>query len=245
MGASFSLVLKAHIKRSSFYILISIFVALCVLGALYDIFSLEGVSTLSSEVYAGLALLLSVCVPLFCLSDFLEREKEEGTFDLTLTRPVNMLKILIGRFLGAWIATVIALVVLCVSYYISAAVFGSYISPSSHFVLPLAFASAATSCSIALLFSQIGGFVAVSVSLFAFLVASHIIAYYSQSAQSLNILLILLPNFHLANLQNECATSEFPAFCRILFSVVSNIAYAGMLLLLGDIFISLRQKPAE
>ncbi|MCX7702924.1 MAG: hypothetical protein N2234_02315 [Planctomycetota bacterium] len=245
MGASFLLVFKAHVKRSGFYILISIFITLCFLGALYDLFSLGGVSTLASEVYAGLAILLSVCVPLFSLADFLEQEEEEECFDLTFLRPVSGVRVLAGRFLGAWTATSIALVSLSLSYYIATLVCETYLSPASNFVLPLALTTGAVSCAITLLLSPIGGFVAVAVALLSALTASHIIAFYAQSAPLLKPLSLLLPPFHLANLQSECAADSIPSLSRIFLGVFANLSYTAVLLVIGEMFLSLRHKPAE
>lgn len=245
MSASFWLVFKAHIKRPSFYILVAIFIALCFLAALYDVFSLGATSTLFSEVYAGLALLLAVSVPLFCLADFLEQERTEDAFDLLLIRPLEPLSILFGRLLGAWLATSIALSSLSVTYYICIALFNSYCPAASHLVLPVTVASAVLSSALTLLFSTIGGFFTTAIALLGLLTASHLLAYFSQGVSTLMVLLVVLPNFHLANLQNDCATGTLPDLTRLLYPVVSSIAYALAMIILTDILLRLRYKPAK
>jgi len=245
MNASFQLVFKAHIKRSNFYIIVAIFGALCFLAALYDVFTLGATSTLFSEVYAGLALLLAVSIPLFCLGDFIEREKDEETFDLSLIRPQRFLAILLGRFFGAWLATTLALVVLSIVYYISVALLDTYSPPAANLVLPVTVGAASLSCALALLFSITGGFIASAVALLGLLAASHLLAYFSQEVPSLTPLLLILPNFHIANLQNDCAIATSPQPLRIILAVASNIAYAFASLLLLEILLRLRYEPSE
>jgi len=245
MGASFQLVFKAHIKRSNFYIIIAIFGALCFLAALYDVFTLGATSTLFSEVYAGLALLLAVSVALFCLGDFIERERDEETFALSLIRPQRLLTVLLGRFLGAWLATTLALAVLSVVYYTSVALLDTYSPPAAHFIFPVTVAAASLSCALTLFFSITGGFLASAVALLGLLTASHLLAYFSQKVPSLTLLLIILPNFHIANLQNDCAIATSPQPLRLILSVASNIAYAFASLLLLEMLLRLRYEPSE
>ena len=109
MFAIFKRELKAYFTSPLGYVFLAIFYAFS--GLFFYIFSLSVGSTDISSVFLMMFIVLMVFVPLLTMR-LLSEDKKQKTDQLTLTAPVSLLSIVMGKFLAAYVIFAIGVAVM-------------------------------------------------------------------------------------------------------------------------------------
>jgi ABC-2 type transport system permease protein len=109
MFAIFKRELKAYFTSPLGYVFLAIFYAFS--GLFFYIFSLSVGSTDISSVFLMMFMVLMVFVPLLTMR-LLSEDKKQKTDQLTLTAPVSLLSIVMGKFLAAYVIFAIGVAVM-------------------------------------------------------------------------------------------------------------------------------------
>lgn len=109
MFAIFKRELKAYFTSPLGYVFLAIFYAFS--GLFFYIFSLSVGSTDISSVFLMMFIVLMIFVPLLTMR-LLSEDKKQKTDQLTLTAPVSLLSIVMGKFLAAYVIFAIGVAVM-------------------------------------------------------------------------------------------------------------------------------------
>jgi Cu-processing system permease protein len=105
-----SVVLKEMIRRKDFYVLFVITALITLVMGSVSIFNDKSISGYLKELCLLLIWICSLVIAISTTARQLHAEKENRTIFPLLAKPVSRAQLLIGKFLGCWIASGLALV---------------------------------------------------------------------------------------------------------------------------------------
>jgi ABC-type transport system involved in multi-copper enzyme maturation permease subunit len=111
-----SVVIKELYRRKDFYVLFLLTVAITILMAVMNFFNDEQIIRFIKEICLLLIWISSLVIGVTTAARQIPAERESRTIFPLLAKPISRWQVLVGKFLGCWLATGMALVVFYVFF---------------------------------------------------------------------------------------------------------------------------------
>lgn len=241
---------KETVKDKIFYGILAFALLFLLSTLLFGSISLgEDIKVIKDLGLAGIYI-FSLIITIFLGSSLIDKEIEQGTLYVLLTKPTSKSQFIIGKFFGLWTSIILNIVLMTIFYLIIVFIKGGGFDAIALWSILLLIFELSILISLAIIFSTITTPLASTIYSILILYIGHslgLIKKYSDKSNFVGKYLgdftyYLFPNLEKFNIRNSVVHGITPNSSEVIYPIIYSILFSAVLLWLATIALK-KQDP--